>query len=104
MLENIFLLFEFLFFYSLLTFGDYSLYFITNKAHDLIINKKKLTNLVKIPTIYQWSVGNAASYIFIFMIYKNKIGYLYGVSTTEPYYDSSESWNYSSKIARYRLV
>ena len=31
-------------------------------------------------------------------------GYLYGISTTEPYYDKSKSWIYSSKIARYRLV
>ena len=31
-------------------------------------------------------------------------GYLYGISTTEPYYDKSKSWIYSSKLARYRLV
>jgi lathosterol oxidase len=77
MLENFYTFFEFLFFYLLFTFGDYSLYITTNKLHDLIINKKIRTSLVEIPSIVEWSIGNSISYIFIYMIYTNKIGVLY---------------------------
>jgi len=33
-----------------------------------------------------------------------KDGYIYGVSNTEPYYDTDESWEYSATIARYRIA
>lgn len=67
----------FILYYSLFTVGDYSLYFITNKLNDVVCRKNKRTTVVDIPNIIDWSIGNSISYTFIYLIYTNKIGYLY---------------------------
>ena len=67
----------FIFYYLLFTFGDYSLYFITNNLNDIICRKNKRVTDIKIPRIVEWSIGNSVSYIFIYLIYTNKIGCVY---------------------------
>jgi len=78
MFQNIVLIFEFIFYYTLFTIGDYSLYYITNKANDLFIRKKtSRISIVVIPNIIDWSISNSVSYGFIYLIYTQKIGLLY---------------------------
>ncbi len=73
----LFTLFEFILYFTIFTLGDYSLYFITNKTHDILIKKPKLTSIIYSPKLKEWTAGNSISYIFIYMIYTNKIGHLY---------------------------
>jgi sterol desaturase/sphingolipid hydroxylase (fatty acid hydroxylase superfamily) len=68
---------ELILYHLLFTMGDYSLYFITNKLNDAIFRKTQRTTAFKIPNIIDWSIGNSLSYTFIYLIYTNKIGYLY---------------------------
>lgn len=77
MLQTFYTIFEFLLYYVFFNLSDYSLYFVSNKVNDLIVNKKIRTSSFEIPTLYEWSIGNSVSYIFIYMVYTNKIGYLY---------------------------
>ena len=57
--------------------GDFSLYHITNFIHDISFKKDtKVSNLTPLP-LQEWIVGNSVSYSFIYLVYTEKIGYLY---------------------------
>ena len=72
------LIVEFISYYTLFALGDYSIYHISNIANDILIKKKlQRTNIVITPTFWEWSTGNSISYIFIYLIYTQKIGLLY---------------------------
>ena len=67
---------EFVYYFMLFATGDYFFYFLTNKIHEKY-NKISKINDVNIPEFYDWVLGNAVSYVFIYLIYTQKIGYLY---------------------------
>lgn len=69
-------LMEFIYYFMLLSTGDYSLYFLSNMAYEKI-NKIDSIKNADILDFYDWVIGNAISYVFIYLIYTQKIGYLY---------------------------
>ena len=70
-------IFEFIVYYVILAFGDFSLYHISNFIHDVTIKKDTRVSKVDPLPVQEWIFGNSISYTFIYLIYTKKTGYVY---------------------------
>lgn len=68
---------EFFTYFFLFAIGDFTIYFSTNKIYDILFRKPKKVSKFKLMYFPEFVLGNTVSYILIYLIYTQKIGFLY---------------------------